>query len=128
MKKLKIAYYIVTVIFSLFIIAGSIPDILAVPGAREFITNLGYPVYVLYIVGWAKVFGIIGIWQPKSRSLQEWAYAGLTFDLVGALWSHLAAGDAAFLMVPALIALTLLSASYLLRRKYERAAIMILSK
>ncbi len=122
MKKVRVAYYIVTVIFSLGILAGAIVDVTGNPGAKEMMMHLGYPVYVMYIVGWAKILGIIGIWQNKSATLREWAYAGLTFDLVGALISHLAVGDGPQGFMPALVGLLLCSASYALFKKKQQTA------
>lgn len=119
MKKIKIAYYIVTAIFTAFIALGAIFDVRAVPEARTIITHLGYPVYILYTVGWAKLLGVIGVWQPKSPTLREWAYAGITFDLLGALFSHLASGDGPQGFLAPVIPLLLLTASYLLHRKYH---------
>lgn len=119
MKKIKIAYYIVTIILSLFIVLPAYFDITAAPAARDIMKHLGYPVYLLYIVGWAKILGIIGIWQPKVYFLREWAYAGLMIDVVGALISHLAVGDSFPMFAPALVAIILVTASYILFKKYR---------
>lgn len=117
MKKTKIAYYIVTALFTAFIAFGSIFDVTAVPAARDLITHLGYPVYILYIIGWAKLLGVIGVWQPKFPALREWAYAGIAFDLIGAIVSHLAVGDGPQGWFAPVLPLILLTASYLLHRK-----------
>jgi uncharacterized membrane protein YedE/YeeE len=117
MKSWKIAYWIVTVLFSLFIIATALPDILQVPGAVQLFQELGYPTYVMLIVGWAKVLGIIGIWQQWWPFLREWAYAGLVIDFVGAFASHRFSQDAAFLLMPSVVALVLVISSYALLRK-----------
>ncbi len=114
MKKTKIAYYVVTTLLSLFILMGAFFDVTAAPMAQDSITSLGYPVYVLYIVGWAKILGIIGIWQNKVPFLREWAYAGLMFDVVGALASHLFSGDPASVYSGAIIGIVLVTASYIL--------------
>ncbi len=82
MKKIKIAYYTVTILFSLFILIGAIYDVMAGQAAKDIMVHLGYPIYVLHIIGWAKILGVIGIWQPKFPMLREWAYAGLAFDLL----------------------------------------------
>jgi hypothetical protein len=119
---MKIAYYIVTVIFSLFILLGSFYDIQAGPAAVEVMQKLGYPIYLLYIVGYAKILGIIGIWQNKVKFLREWAYAGLVIDLVGAFISHLAVGDGLVLYSGSLIGIVLVTASYILFKKTEKTA------
>lgn len=57
------------------------------------ITHLGYPMYFLKILGAAKILGGLAILFSRWPRLKEWAYAGFTFDLIGAFWSHLAVGD-----------------------------------
>ncbi len=87
------------------------------PYALETMTHLGYPAYFATIIGVAKLLGIIGIWQKKAPFLREWAYAGFTFDLLGALASHHAVNDGFRLFIPALINLIVLIISYVTFRK-----------
>lgn len=119
MKKVTIAYYIVTVLFSLFILMGAIYDIQAPQPAVDLMTELGYPVYLLYIVGYAKILGIIGIWQNKVKFLREWAYAGLAIDLVGAFISHLVVGHGPQIYFGSVLGTVLVIASYALFKKKE---------
>lgn len=95
MKKIKIAYWIVTVLFAGFMIFTAIPDIMIIPEAVKFMADLGYPAYLLPFVGWAKVLGGIAILIPGFPRIKEWAYAGLVFDLAGAAYSVLATSGAA---------------------------------
>src|SRR5258705_6246417 len=46
-------------------------------------------------LGVAKTLGVLAVVVPGFPRLREWAYAGLTFDLSGALYSHLSVGDPA---------------------------------
>jgi hypothetical protein len=117
MKSWKIAYYVVTVLLSLYILLGSIPDILQIKEAVDVMAGLQYPAYLLLIVGYAKILGIIGIWQKMWPFLREWAYAGLVIDLLGAFISHVYVGDGPELYSGALIGLVLTLASYALLRK-----------
>lgn len=117
MKKISVAYYIVTILLSIFILMGAFFDVRAVPDAQAVMKDLGYPIYLLYIVGWAKILGIIGIWQNKVAFLREWAYAGLMIDVVGALLSHLFVGDTASRISGAVIGIVLVTASYALFKK-----------
>lgn len=117
MKAWKIAYWIVTVLLSLFIVGGSVPDILQVEGAVMLFEQLQYPAYLLLIVGWAKILGVIGIWQRWWPFLREWAYAGLVIDLLGAFVSHLFVNDPPLLYSASLAGLALTLASYALLRK-----------
>lgn len=117
MKSWKIAYWIVTVLLCLFIVGGSVPDIMQVEGALMLFQQLGYPSYLLLIVGWAKILGVIGIMQRWWPFLREWAYAGIVIDLAGAFASHLFVGDSAMFYMPSLIGLLFTIASYVLLRK-----------
>lgn len=90
MKKIKIWYWVVTGIFSAFMLFSAIPDILVVPDAVTLITGLGYPKYFIPFIGVAKLLGVIAILMPGLNRLKEWAYAGLFFDLIGATYSGIA--------------------------------------
>ena len=56
-------------------------------------TNLGYPMYFLTIIGVWKILGAVAVLIPKMPLLKEWAYAGFIFLLSGAVISHIAVGD-----------------------------------
>ena len=92
MKKTKIFYWVITVLFSAFMLFSAVPDILVVPDAVKFMTDLGYPVYIIPFLGVAKLLGIIAILIPGFPQIKEWAYAGLFFDLLGATYSGIAKG------------------------------------
>ena len=51
---------------------------------------LGYPVYFIPFIGFAKIIGSIVILIPGLKKIKEWAYAGLFFDLAGAVYSGIA--------------------------------------
>lgn len=93
MKNTKIVYYISTGILSLVMLAGAYGELSFQDTATDMFVHLGYPLYLLYILGVAKILGVIGIWQNKIPTLREWAYAGFFIDLIGALSSHLFVGD-----------------------------------
>ena len=53
--------------------------------------GLGFPVYFIQFISIAKLIGSIVILIPGlNRSVKEWAYAGLFFDLTGAIYSGIA--------------------------------------
>ncbi len=89
MKSVKIIYWSSTIVFVLFMLFSSIPDIMMVPEAVQFITHLGYPTYFIPFIGVAKVLGCLALLVPNFNKLKEWAYAGLVFDLIGAVYSNL---------------------------------------
>jgi len=93
MKKLKIFYWIFTVLLAAGIGIGAIFDAINDPTAVAYITRLGYPAYIAPFLGVAKVLGVIAILVPGFPRLKEWAYAGIVFDMMGATYSSICIGD-----------------------------------
>ncbi len=88
MKKTKTLYWIITGLFSAFMLFSAIPNIMMVPESVTMVSNgLGYPTYIIPFLGVAKLLGVIAILIPGFNRLKEWAYAGLFFDLAGAAYS-----------------------------------------
>jgi hypothetical protein len=85
-----------------FMLMGSIPDILQIPLAVDEFIHLGCPTYLLPFIGTAKILGVAAVLFPAFERVKEWAYAGLVFDLTGALHSHLSVGDPASASRPGL--------------------------
>ena len=117
MKKQNILYWILTGIMGAFMLMGSIADVLQVPSALAWFSHLGYPSYLLPFIGVAKTLGVIAVLAPGVRRLKEWAYAGLVFDLTGALYSHLSVGDSVAGWIFPVIGLLLVGGSYAFYRK-----------
>jgi len=90
MKKNKTLYWIITGLFSAFMLFSAVPDTLVVPEAVTFMAHLGYPKYIIAFLGVAKLLGVIVVLLPLSPRLKEWAYAGLMYDLIGATYSQVA--------------------------------------
>ena len=122
MKAKLIAYWIVTVLFCLGMGFGAVLDLMRAPEVMKTLAHLGYPEYLATILGVAKVMGVIAVLLPGSGRLKEWAYAGFTFDLLGALISHAVSGDAIKDLLPPIILLVLGAASYQLRPPSRRLA------
>jgi uncharacterized membrane protein YphA (DoxX/SURF4 family) len=117
MKHGKRFYWIVTGLMAAFMLMASIPDILRIPQAIELFTHLGYPIYLLPFLGIAKTLGVIAILAPAFPRLKEWAYAGLVFDLIGALYSHVSVGDPPSAWALPVVGLILVSGSYVVHRR-----------
>ena len=62
------------------------------------------------------MLGVTAVFTPGVPRLKEWAFAGLTFDLTGALYSHLSVGDRANVWMPAAVGLALVTGSYIAYR------------
>jgi len=81
---------------------------------------LGYPVYVLTILGIWKILGVVAVLIPKFPLLKEWAYAGFVFIMSGAIFSHVAVGDPVVELLPGLLLLVLTVVSWHLRPESRR--------
>jgi DoxX-like family len=106
---------------------SSIPDVLQIPMAIAVFAHLGYPTYLLPFIGIAKILGIVAVLVPGFQRLKEWAYAGLVFDLTGALYSHISVGDPPGDLAFPVIGLLLVIGSYLFYRRkliFESAQLM----
>lgn len=92
-KRNKIIYWVATGLFAFGMTASGISQILHLKEMNEIITHLGYPLYLMTLLGVWKILGVITILIPKFKLVKEWAYAGFFFLLTGALISHIAMGD-----------------------------------
>ncbi|MDJ1470542.1 DoxX family protein [Cytophagaceae bacterium DM2B3-1] len=122
MKKLKIIYWVITGIMVAMLGLGSIFDAISAPEAVTYVTKLGYPAHIVPFLGVAKLLGIIAILIPGYPRIKEWAYAGLTFDLLGALYSHISNGDPASTWIFIFIPILLVAGSYIFYHKLQEMA------
>lgn len=82
-----IAYWVTTALVVFELVSGGVWDILRVPQVRVLIGQLGYPPYFLVILGFWKLLGAVALVVPRFPRLKEWTYAGVIFDLTGAVAS-----------------------------------------
>ena len=116
-KSMKIIYWVFTLLFVLPMIGTAIPELFtASPGSLSVLHHLGYPAYFAKIVGLAKLLGAAAVLFGRFPRLKEWAYAGFTFDYLGAVASHLFSGDKREPLMP-LAFLPVSSISYVFWRK-----------
>ena len=116
-KTIKILYWIVTILFSLFMILAGISEFLHTESADKVITDLGYPLYFNTIIGIAKILGAIVLLVPSFKILKEWAYAGFTIDMVGAIFSYALHGEGIQSILGPLPFLAIMFISYFLWKK-----------
>jgi len=125
-KGKLIGFWIFTVLVGLSQGASGVADLAGVEDLLLAMDALGYPRYVLNILGTFKILGAICLLAPGLKRAKEWAYAGFAFDFIGAAASHAMNGDGVDLIMPPLVLLTFLSISYVLRpdnRKLEGPAL-----
>ena len=121
-KTRKIIYWLATAVLVLGLLGSGIQQLLKLevegavaPPFAWGIVKLGYPVYVLTILGIWKLLAVIALLIPKYPLLKEWAYAGIFFLFTGALFSHIASGHPWYELVPATILLILTMLSWYFR-------------
>lgn len=116
-KAGKIIYWIATIWLSLGMFSTGIMQLMKKPGQGgiDMIAHLGYPVYLLIILGIWKILGVIAILVPKIPLIKEWAYAGFFFAMTGAFFSHIAVHDPAIELFPSVLLLILIFISWYFR-------------
>ncbi len=120
MKKDKIIYWIFTVLLILLMLSTTIGVFHPTQAGIETMKHIGYPYNVLTLLSIAKVLGIIAILVPGFPRLKEWAYAGFTFDLVGAIYAGLSAGDPLMMWLPVGLGLVFVFGSYIYYHKLKK--------
>jgi hypothetical protein len=120
MKGRSIAYWICTVVIALAIGSGGAAQALRMQQNVEGMKALGYPLHFIVELGVWKVLGALTLLAPGLRLVKEWAYAGIFFDLSGAVVTAAANGSAAFHVIAPLVLIGLLVASWALRPESRR--------
>src|SRR5438876_10759675 len=120
-KMRVIGYWVTTILIALETLAGGVTDLMhgrtnlfSGPSVVDVVTSLGYPVYVLAILGIWKIPGAVVLVVPRFLRLKEWAYAGIVFELSGAAASQAVRGRSSDIIAP-LVLLGLALSSWALR-------------
>lgn len=94
MKIKIVCYWATTILLAIELAVGGGWDIARRADAVLVVTHLGYPAYVLTILGFWKLLAVIALLLPGFGRLKEWAYAGAFFEMTGATASHVIYRDA----------------------------------
>ncbi|HEY1964747.1 MAG TPA: DoxX family protein [Acidobacteriaceae bacterium] len=71
-----VGYWIFTLLIAYEMAAGGIWDLLRIEYVRVVLAHLGYPMYLLTIIGIWKIPCALVLVVPGFKRLKEWAYAG----------------------------------------------------
>jgi len=122
MKPKVIGYWVTTAIIEFELLVGGMADlvhgraVLVVgPPVVDVLAQLGYPVYLLTILGTWKLLAGIALVVPRFPRLKEWAYAGVFFHMTGAAASWIAIGDNTGQFITPLVFAVFAMASWALR-------------
>lgn len=108
--------WVVTCLFALAMTGSGVMSLTGNPRVLTSLQALGYPAFLPSMLGIAKLAGAAALFTQDVR-LREWAYAGFTFLLLGAGFSHLLAGQPLSQSLPPFALLILALVSYLLRQR-----------
>ena len=118
-KTIKITYWILTVVFTLFMLMDGGAGVAKEKTGQEVMKHLGYPIYIMVITGAFKILGAIAILQNKYKTIKEWAFAGFAINFIGAFASRAFVGDPIGLLVLPLVMLAIMFVVYYFWKKFE---------
>lgn len=118
-KTIKILYWTFTILYALFMLFSAFSEIMQTDSAKAALIALGYPIYLNFILGIAKIAGAVAMVQTKFKTIKEWAYAGFAIDLIGAGASYLLNGNGFIPLLFLIPFFAVLCASYFLWKKME---------
>ena len=113
MDAKKIGYWLTTGLVSLATLGSGVGKLTRQEPLIESLEKLGYPIYLLTILGVWYVLAPVALLLPGTPRLKEWAYAGLVFAFSGATASHVFMTDGEY--APGIVLLLLTAASWALR-------------
>lgn len=114
-KRNKIIYWAATLWLALGMASTGIVQLSRTKDEVDLMVHLGYPIYLLTILGVWKILGVIALLIPKFTLLKEWVYAGFFFAMSGAIFSYIALGDPISKIFPPLLLLVLTAVSWYFR-------------
>lgn len=120
----KILYWVATIWLSLGMASSAAVQLMRIPEGVQSVTHLGYPEYLLTILGVWKILGIVVLLVPGLPVLKEWAYAGFFFVASGAMTSHLIMRDPFGEVFPSVLLLVLTVVSWYLRPEHRRLTVV----
>ena len=109
MSKIKYVYWISTGLLCLLYLAGAALYTFNHDMVAQMFPQLGYPVYLTYLLPVVKVLGPLAILTRYSVALSDLAYAGMFYHLLLALSAHLTSGVPGWQPSVAMFALLLIS-------------------
>ena len=114
---MKIIYWIFTGLLIALMLFSAVGSLFPSPEGDAAMKQITYPYNVLYLLAVAKVLGIIALLVPGYPTLKEWAYAGFTFDLIGAIYAFLMVGTPAANIAFLFVGLVFVFGSYYYHHK-----------
>jgi hypothetical protein len=118
----KIFYWIATIWLALGMVSTGIVQLIKTQEEIDMMTHLGYPIYLLTLLGILKILGVVVVLIPGFLILKEWAYAGFFFAMSGAIISHIVVSDGLSEISPPFLLLILTMLSWYFRPPARKTA------
>ncbi|RKH07000.1 DoxX family protein [Corallococcus sp. CA053C] len=117
--RTKLLYWVPTgLLAAMFLMSGTF-NVTHQPNVMQVAARLGYPGYVATLLGvWKLLAAVTLVFGSRWPRLKEWAFAGLFFNLSGAIFSHVASNDTVASSVPAGVLLVLTGITYAAQRRF----------
>lgn len=119
-KTIKITYWVLLIVFCLAMTADGIGGISMAKEGVAALQRLGYPPYIMPLLGGLKLLGVVALLQTRYQRIKEWVFAGVTFNFIGAAVSHQLSGHPVSEVMQPVIALVVMLIVYLFWKKYEQ--------
>ena len=102
LRRNKIVYWVLTLLMFVPGTLGAFAEAFTHGPASivKIMLALGFPLYLMKILGVSKIFGGIAILTGKLPRMKEWAYAGFSFEFLGATAAHVITGDRTYALFP----------------------------
>ena len=117
MNSSKLIYRVSTGLVLLLVGSSGFADLLKFEPIKESFRQLDFPEYFLPFFGVAKISASIAILLKSKKTLREWAYAGIIFYFLGAIYIHIANGDGMNKIVVPLLILAAVITSYMFSKR-----------
>jgi hypothetical protein len=116
-KSTKAIYWAGVLLTAAWFGTSGVCELTKNPLVWDITLQLGYPSHFIYMLGVAKIAGVLVLLTPnKLLRLKEWVFAGVFFDITFAFFSKLSVlGFAA--TVVAIVAFAMVSVTYVMFRK-----------
>ncbi|MGE0772251.1 MAG: DoxX family protein [Cyclobacteriaceae bacterium] len=94
-KRDKIIYWVATLWLALGMTSTAIVQLMGMDQEVANFRSIGFPLYVMTLIGAWKMLGVVAVLVPRFGLLKEWAYAGFFFAMSGAVMAHVISGHGA---------------------------------
>jgi hypothetical protein len=117
-KRNKIIFYLATGLLTTLMLFSVSMYFFKHEDVSTLFARFGYPAYIIYPYGVAKLLGLFAIWNPSFKTIKEWAYSGFFFAFILAFFAHYMIGDGE--QGGAMVALVLLIVSYIFHKRINK--------